>query len=329
MHILCGDIGGTKTRLAIFQLESGLIQSVAEEAYPSSDYDSLTHIASEFINSWNRPIATAVFGVAGPVLQRKCITTNLPWLIDAQQLEHVLGIPSVHLINDLEATAWGISALAEQDFYTLQQGASAATGNRALIAAGTGLGQAGMFWDGVKHIPFATEGGHCNFAPSNELECELLLYLHQGALAPSWEEILSGPGLVTIYRFLLQRQRTSEPEWFRHKQESGDAAAAISIMARDNLDAVCTEAMRLFARLYGAETGNLALKLMATGGVYIGGGIAPKILDWLKQPAFLEAFRSSGKMRTLLQSMPIKIILNDRAALYGPAVFHRERIGQS
>ncbi len=328
MHILCGDIGGTKTRLALFLLESGTIHPIFEHTYPSSDFDSLTQIVSSFIQEREESISNAVFGVAGPVLGRNCITTNLPWNIDAQQLEHDLAIPSVHLINDLEATAWGIDVLDDQDFFTLQQGSSDPAGNQALIAAGTGLGQAGMFWDGESHRPFATEGGHCNFAPGNMLECELLLYLQQGERPPCWEEILSGPGLVTIYRFLLQRQGMSEPEWLQQQQMSGDAAAAISNMAGEK-DALCSEAMQMFARLYGAEAGNLALKLMATGGVFIGGGIAPKILAWLQQPGFLAAFRNSGKMRTLLESMPVKVILNERAALYGPAMFLKQRLQQN
>jgi glucokinase len=327
MHILCGDIGGTKTRLAIFFLESGAIHPVVEKTYSSPDYNSLIQIASAFISNRDEPISHAVFGVAGSVLGRNCNTTNLPWKIDAHQMEQDLAIPSVHLINDLEATAWGISTLAEDDFYTLQPGSLDAIGNRAVIAAGTGLGEAGMFWDGVRHLPFASEGGHCNFAPSNELECELLSYLQQCGHPLCWEDILSGPGLTSIYRFLLHRQQASEPEWFKQQQKSGDPAEAISNMARDNQDALCTEAMQMFARLYGTEAGNLALKLMATGGVYIGGGIAPKILKWLQQPAFLEAFCNKAKMRSLLESMSVKVILNDRAALYGPAIYLREKQG--
>ena len=327
MHILCGDIGGTKTRLALFLLEAGSIHPVVEQTYLSNNYPGLTQIVASFLSKRNESISNAVFGVAGPVLGQNCVTTNLPWNVDAQQLEHDLAIPSVHLINDLEATAWGIDALAEQEFFTLQPGSSDSAGNQALIAAGTGLGQAGMFWDGESHRPFATEGGHCNFAPSNKLECELLLYLQQDECPPCWEDILSGPGLVAIYRFLLQRQQRSEPEWFQQKQQSGDAPAAISDMA-GNGDALCSEAMQMFTRLYGAEAGNLALKLMATGGVFVGGGIAPKILEWLRQPEFLEAFRNSGKMHSLLQSIPVKVILNERAALYGPAMFLKQRLQQ-
>lgn len=329
MHILCGDIGGTKTRLGIFLLEeTGTTDLVAEQTYPSNNYNSLSQIASEFIKNRSESISYAVFGVAGPVRGQTCVTTNLPWIIDAKQMEQELNIDSVHLINDLEAAAWGIYALDEKDFHTLQAGSSGAIGNRALIAAGTGLGQAGMFWDGVSHIPFATEGGHCNFAPGNALECELLLYLQRNGKDPCWEDVLSGPGLVTIYRFLLQRQKKAEPQWFKQQDKSGDAAEAISNMASADQDPVCVESIQMFARLYGEETGNLALKLMAVGGVYLGGGIAPKILEWLQQPIFLEAFRNSGKMHSLLKSMPVKVILNDRTAVYGPAIYLRQKVLQ-
>ncbi len=326
MHILCGDIGGTKTRLAIFDLGDKFLNPVAEETYSSQKYASLSKIATEFINNFGIPISNAVFGVAGPVLELSCNTTNLPWRIDAQQMEHELGISTIHLMNDLEATAWGIAALDNDDFSTLQKGSESSNGNRAIIAAGTGLGQAGMFWDGKKHIPFASEGGHCDFAPGNELEYALLAYLQHNKRRVCWEDILSGPGLTTIYSFLLKYNHTPQPKWFRDKLEKGDSAAIISDLAKDRRDPLCAEALELFIHLYGAEAGNQALKLMATGGVYIGGGIAPKIFEWLKQPAFIEAFCNKGKMRELMESIPVRVILNDRAALYGPAIYFRTKL---
>lgn len=325
MHILCGDVGGTKTRLAIFDLDDRFLNPVAEETYSSRKYNSLTNIASEFINQQNSPINDAVFGVAGPILARSCNTTNLPWKINTQQMERDLGISSVHLINDLEATAWGIAALGDKDIYTLQQGSANAVGNRAVIAAGTGLGQAGMFWDGATYIPFASEGGHCDFAPANDLEYELLKYLKRNGRHVCWEDILSGPGLAAIYSFLLQHRHIPPPKWFQDKLENGDPAAVISDLAKDGQDRLCVETLELFVRLYGAEAGNQALKLMATGGVYIGGGIAPKLLEWLKHPAFIEAFCNKGKMLELMKSMPVRVILNDRAALYGPALYLRKK----
>ncbi len=324
MHILCGDIGGTKTRLAAFNMDD-FTHPIAEESYPSTNYSSLEEIISEFHSDHGRPIAYAAFGIAGPILGRSCRTTNLPWEIDADKMEQELGIASIHLINDLEATAYGIAALNEDDFYTMQDGSLYASGNRTVIAAGTGLGQAGLFWDGNKYIPFATEGGHCDFAPGNELEYELLTTLRQDDNNLCWEEILSGPGLVSIYNFLLVRRQRPIPKWLDRKQQTGGAGETITDQANKG-DPVSAEALGIFSRLYGAEAGNLALKMMATGGVYIGGGIAPKILNWLKQPQFLEAFLNKGKMRSLMESMPLHVILNDRAALYGPAMYLRERV---
>lgn len=326
MNILCGDIGGTKTRLAIFTLDDMVPIPAVEATYSSSKYGSLTEIASDFISGQDKSIKHAAFGVAGPVLAHSCNTTNLPWKIDAKQMEQDLQIPSIHLINDLEATAWGVSVLSGNDLYTLQPGSSDATGNCAVIAAGTGMGQAGMFWDGEKHLPFATEGGHCDFAPGNELEFKLLSYLQRYSGHTCWEDLLSGPGLATIYRFLLHHHQTPEPEWFRQRLDSGDPAAGISGLAREKRDPLCFEAMEIFTRLYGAEAGNLALKLMARGGIYIGGGIAPKILEWLENPIFLNAFCNKGKMQSLMESIPVRVILNDRAALHGPAIYLRERL---
>jgi glucokinase len=325
MNILCGDIGGTKTRLAVFDLEH-FPRSIVENDYPSRNYSSLSEIVRDFLAGQSIMVSNAVFGLAGPISNRTCKTTNLPWELDAARMEQELQIPSVHLINDLEATAYGIAALNQEDLFTLQSGAENPSGNRAVIAAGTGLGQAGMFWNGSEHIPFATEGGHCDFAPSNELEFELLSSIKQDDNNVCWEDILSGPGLVTIYSFLLEWQNQTKPEWLSINNNPGAAAETITNLADNFQDPACTSALELFASLYGAEAGNLALKQMATGGVYIGGGIAPKILRWLKQPQFLEAFQNKGKMHSLMESIPIRVILNDRAALYGPAIFLRQRV---
>ncbi len=318
MNILSGDIGGTKTRLAILDIGSPT-NPILEKTYPSTQFRSLTEISLDFLSGQNNPVAYATFGIAGPIYGRKCKITNLPWEIDADHLERELGISSVHLINDLEATAYGIAALNSNDFCTLQQGSNVCDGNRAVIAAGTGLGQAGMFWNGDRHIPFATEGGHCDFAPGSDLEYELLSGLKQNGRV-CWEDILSGPGLVSIYSFLLDKRKQAKPDWLDHKRIEGDVAEAITDGA-NNSDPICVEALELFSQLYGAEAGNLALKMKATGGVYIGGGIAPRILRWLQQPQFLEAFRNKGKMQTLMESIPVQVILNDRTALYGPAVY--------
>ncbi len=324
MNILCGDIGGTKARLAIFDID-GSSGPIVEKSYPSNQYSSLTEISADFLSTQQGPVESAAFGIAGPISGRRCKATNLPWQIDAEQMEQELSIPSVHLINDLEATAYGIAALDGGDFVTLQQGLNDARGNRAVIAAGTGLGQAGMIWNGDKHIPFATEGGHCDFAPSSDLEFDLLSTLQRSKGRVCWEEVLSGPGLVSIYSFLLDKRQQPRPEWLDHGQISGSAAEAITTYA-NNHDPLCVEALKVFCRLYGAEAGNLALKIMAKGGVYIGGGIAPKILSWLQQPHFLEAFCDKGKMRPLMETIPVHVILNDRAALFGAAMYLRGNI---
>lgn len=323
MNILCGDIGGTKTRLAVYTLDH-FPEPIAENSYLSRNFSSLTEVVHKFLSDLDLSITHAAFGLAGPVSERSCKITNLPWEINADKMEHELQIPSVHLVNDLEATAYGISALEESDFLTLQQGSAKPAGNRAVIAAGTGLGQAGIFWDDSKHIAFATEGGHCDFAPGNELEFNLLSTLKQDNNNVCWEDILSGPGLVSIYSFLLDSDQHSKPEWLNANQDTGTAAETITNLANDKLDPTAVKTLELFSRLYGAEAGNLALKHMATGGVFLGGGIAPKIVNWLQQPQFLEAFCQKGKMHSLMQSIPVQVILNDRAALYGPALYLKD-----
>ncbi len=323
MHILCGDIGGTKTRLAILKIHDQPLDPEIEQSYSSAKYTSLTEIVREFYQDAGIPVQYAAFGVAGPVAENRCNTTNLPWTIEAARIGRELGIPSVHLINDLEATAWGIESLNEQDIHTLLDGSANPTGNRAVIAAGTGLGQAGILWDGTRHIPFATEGGHCDFAPGNELEHDLLISLRQQSKQVCWEDLLSGAGLSTIYKFILQHHQIPIPAWLQQQTSSGDPAADICRLASENREPLCVVAMEIFTRIYGAEAGNLGLKLMARGGVYLAGGIAPKILDWLQTPAFLQAFTNKGKMQELMQTMPVRVILNDRAALYGPAQYLR------
>ena len=318
MKILAGDIGGTKTRLALFRPESGKLRSLEEHTYISREYDSLDAIVSHFLQQLAKIPERAGFGIAGSVNRRHCKTTNLPWNIDADAMQQQLGIATIILLNDLEATAWGIDALGNGDFHNLQAGDSKAQGNRMVIAAGTGLGQAGIYWDGQSHFPFATEGGHGDFAPRNPLEYELHAWLKHKYGHASWERAVSGPGLVNIYRFLLEHRGVKQPAGITEAMETEDPAAVIATASEDKIS---LEAMTLFFDLYAAETGNQALKHNALGGVYIGGGIAPKNLHWLQRPEFLEQFRDKGQMQHLMHRMPVKVILNDRAALYGPAVY--------
>jgi len=321
MKVLAGDVGGTKTSLAIFEVEGSKIDTLALEKYPSQQFGSLDEIVRRFSNTNGNKCEFASFGIAGPVRDGKSETTNLPWLVDAQSLASAMGFRKVWLMNDLEANAWGISALEEKDFFVLNEGKPNRSGNASIISAGTGLGQAGLYWDGKRYQPFASEGGHADFAPHSDLEISLLQYLKHRYTHVSWERVVSGMGLVNIYEFLREHRNYETPSWLGDEMQSGDSAAAISQAAQTNRCPVCSESLELFIHLYGAEAGNHALKIMATGGVFIGGGIAPKILDKLKGPAFMRAFQSKGRMESLMRDMPIKVILNDLTALYGPAVF--------
>lgn len=316
--VLCGDIGGTKTRLAIATVTGVSVTLVREAQFASSEHASFDALLGEFLKDSKIPDCAA-FGVAGPVQGRVVQATNLPWLIDADDLERSFGFRCV-LLNDLEATACGLAALTGDDLHTLQAGAATAIGNEAVIAAGTGLGEAGLYWDGERHNAFATEGGHASFAPASTLEFALLRHLQRKFSHVSWERVVSGMGIVSLHEFLREYRGIPVPDALAARMAEGDAAAEISGAALDGSDDICAEAMALFVRLYGCEAGNLALKLMSGGGIYVGGGIAPKILPLLQSGAFIEAFLNKGRMRHLLEAMPVRVILNDRAALYGPAL---------
>jgi glucokinase len=315
--VLAGDIGGTKTRLALFHVDGTHRQGLGEHEYASREHGSLDSIVADFTERHQVQPAAACFGIAGPVRNNRVAVTNLPWEISAADLGQRLRIDRVALLNDLEATAWGIASLEADDFHTLNPGTADPAGNAAIIAAGTGLGEAGLYYDGERHRPFATEGGHTDFSPADETEIALLQFLQRQHRHVSWERLLSGPGLVQIHAFLSHTRQQDIPDWLQQQHEEGDPAAAIASRAGD--DPVCRDALQLFTRLYGAEAGNLALKTLATGGLYLGGGIAPKLLDQLDAGDFMAAFCAKGRMRPLLEGMPVRVILNDRAALYGAA----------
>ncbi len=323
--ILAGDIGGTKTHLALFDAD---LRQVLRSEFPSREHPDLSGILRAFLDGpgSGRRVTRACLGVAGPVRGATVRTTNLPWELDARDLARALEIPEVWLINDLEANAWGIAALRSQEMTVLSAGAADAAGNAALISAGTGLGEAGLHWDGATHRPFACEGGHASFAPRDALETELLIWLMRRFDHVSWERVVSGPGLLLLYEFLRDTARGEEPPWLREEIRDADPAAAIARAALEGRSELCAQALRLFVTLYGAEAGNLALKIMATGGVFVGGGMAPKILQAMEGPHFLAAFVAKGRMRPLLESMPVKVILNDRAALLGAARFASLRL---
>ncbi|KYC40898.1 glucokinase [Scytonema hofmannii PCC 7110] len=319
--ILAGDIGGTKTILAFFRAEGGRLRPIVEATFPSREHANLDEIVSKFVSAHNLPLTHACFGIAGPVKHGRCETTNLPWVVDAKALASKLGLETVGLMNDLEANAYGIAALAPKDFIVLNQGAKEAEGNAAIISAGTGLGEAGLYWDGQQHRPFACEGGHADFGPRNELQMELLRYLLRRFARVSWERVLSGPGLYNIYRFLHDTGHDREPTWLTEELRHQDPTTVIAQVALAGKCALCELALDLFVSLYGAEAGNLALKLMATGGVFIGGGIAPKIIEKLKDSTFIKAFTAKGRLQSLLEAMPVRIIVNDKAALLGAALW--------
>ena len=319
MRVLAGDIGGTKTRLGVFEIEDGRCRSLEERGYSSREYPGLDKIVVDLVGSDGSGCQVACFGIAGPVTGRRMRPTNLPWVVDVGELEQCSGIPSVVLLNDLEATGWGVGALDEAQVAVLNPGQPDASGNGAVIAAGTGLGEGGIYWDGTASRPFACEGGHTSFSPTDDIGDRLLVFLRRRHGHVSWERVLSGPGLADLYRFLLVDADSPEPEWFLEAEKVGDPVPAISAAAIDGRCEVAASTLELFARFYGEEAGNLALKLMATGGIWVGGGIAPKIRAFLEGGAFLQGFLAKGRMQPLLESMPVKIVLDDRAALLGAA----------
>jgi glucokinase len=317
LQILTGDIGGTHTRLALGSLGKDGIHIDQRETFASPDYASLGDIVRCYRPAGQTSVTAAAFGVAGPVSRGISRITNLPWEISARQLAEQLNLDSVYLLNDLEAQAWGIDSLAADELVSLQDSSGAAAGNRAVIAAGTGLGEAGLYYDGNVYRPFATEGGHTDFAPESERDWLLLQQLRQRHGHVSWERLLSGPGLVTLYEFVLQQHRAPAPAWLTAAEEV--PAAHITRLALDDNDEICTETLRWFVQLYGREAGNVALKMNATGGVYLGGGIAPKILPALRDGVFIEAFLDKGRMRPLLEGTSVQVICSDLTALKGLA----------
>ncbi len=317
--ILAGDIGGTNTRLALVEATDDGLRIAAEKTFPSRERASLETALAEFLELHPCELTSCTIGIAGPVRNGRCEATNLPWVVDAGTVARRLGLKRVGLINDLEANAYGIAVLQRKDFVVLNQGTRKATGNMAIISAGTGLGEAGMYWDGSIHRPFATEGGHTDFAPRNHLEMELLEYCMRLYRRVSYERLVSGPGLVNIYQFLRDSGKAEEPSWLAEQMRHDDPAPVISGCALEGRSPICIQALEIFVSLYGAEAGNLALKVLATGGVVLGGGIAPKIISKLKEPEFLNAFTAKGRMRPLLQDIPVRVIMNPKTALLGAA----------
>ena len=318
--ILAGEIGATRTRLAAFETEGSKLQRVTEKIYMSQEHEGLPQIMADFILTEGIPVHSACFGVAGPVRAGRSKISNLPWTIDSRELAKQLKLNSVGLLNDLEAYAYGIDALESKDFVTLSEGIEDAEGNRAVISARTGLGVAGLYWDGYRHHPFACEGGHADFSPRSDLEIDLLHYLLKKYGRVSCERILSGPGIKNIYDFLRDSKRAEEPDWLRKQMsETQDPPALISQLAQHNKAAICEQTMSIFVSVYGAETGNCALHFLSTGGIFIGGSIAARNLAKMKDSIFMQSFLDKGRMEPLLKDMPVKIVLNDDSGIIGAA----------
>ena len=317
--ILAGDIGGTNARLPLFDVQNGSFNLVAATVFPSRRYSGLDQIVSEFVGTAGVRPGKACFGVAGPVTNGRVEASNLPWTIESKRLADELELPKATLINDLEATGWGVGALSPSDLVNLSHTDTTVLGNQAIIAAGTGLGEGGLYWDGTRHHVFASEGGHCDFAPLNDLQLELWEYLFKRYGHVSYERIVSGPGLVNVFEFLVDSGRGKPPAWLCEDMKKTDPAAVISHAGVTGKCELCEQALDIFISVYGAEAGNLALKLKATGGVFVAGGIAPKILPKLVTPLFHEAFLDKGRLRHLMELMPVKVITNDKLGLLGAA----------
>ncbi len=317
--ILAGDIGGTNTRIALFDQGGGKLKLAREQIYPSRQHKSLDEIVRLFLREASTSAASACFGIAGPVLDGRASASNLAWVVDARQLAREMAIANVWLINDLEAHAYGIRDLDPGDLITLNAGKPCA-GNAALIAAGTGLGEAGMFWDGTQHRAFAGEGGHADFAPGNELERALHGYLMKKFGHVSCERVLSGPGINNIYEFLRDSKTEQEPQWLKDELDRApDPAVLISQYGLEGKASICDRTLDIFAHAYGSEAGNLALRFLAVNGVYVSGGIAGKTMAKIKGPSFMEAFVAKGRMQPLLESVPVKVIVNEHIGLLGAA----------
>ncbi|MEE9346145.1 MAG: glucokinase [Methylococcales bacterium] len=319
--ILTGDIGGTNTRLALFTVFEDQLHCQHHATYPSADYDSLEQIVDEFMATQAEQVESACFGVAGVVTNGRCDATNLPWIMDESELAAHCQLTTVRLINDLEAAAHGVLALDENDLVELNPNAHPdPVGNRAVLAAGTGLGEATLYWDGAQYYPFATEGGHCDFAPADQLQDDLLIWLRtRWGAHVSYERILSGPGLQEIYSWLITSEREPEQPAIRSRMHMQNASAVISEAALAQQDSACEHALQLFIRIYAQEAGNMALKSLATGGIYLAGGIAPKILPALQSELFLQSWLSKGRFNTLLENIPVKVVVHPQVSLIGAA----------
>ncbi len=326
--ILAGDIGGTKTNLALYEYRDGNLNLQEQKQFVSQDYRSFSDVIEEFILLCGvKKIEAVCLGIAGPVINGVCRTTNLPWVIDTKDLQKKCNTLKVKLLNDLEATAYGMLYLDDEEFVNVNKDAQPFEGNRAVIAAGTGLGEAILFYDGENYHPIGSEGGHCDFAPLNSLQDELLTWMRKRHCDHvSVERLVSGVGIYTIYEFLQEQNFANEPKMMLEIAEGEDKNAMVTECALKDADPLCLETIRLFVEIYGAEAGNLALKSLSLGGIYIGGGIAPKMLPFLLDGNFINAFVNKGRFKDTLKNIQVKISLNQNAALLGAAHFGVDKV---
>ena len=316
--VLAGDVGATKTNLALFKMNGKDASMLKEGNYKSQQYKSITEITDDFLKGQPRPDACCI-GVAGPVFNGKVKLTNLSWEMDTEEIAKHIKLVNVYLINDLEATAYGLAMLTDKDTVVIHKGSDTPSGNAAIIAPGTGLGEAGLYFDGKIFHPFATEGGHCDFASRDKTDFELYEYLQNKFGHVSYERVICGPGILNIYQFLKEEKKLEEPAWLTDEMNKDDDASIISKHVEQSH--LCDETMRLFIRFLAHESANLVLKMKATGGLFIGGGIAPQIIPLFEKYQFNGSFINSGRMNHLLEKVTVRIILNTKTAILGAAYY--------
>ena len=320
---LAADIGATKTNIGLYTFPGRLTAYSQTVQLKTADFTGIEALVAEFLSNQRAAVNFCIFGVPGPVNKGRAEVTNLPWVIDEKKIQRDLNVTMVRIINDLEATAYALTELDPGDNVTLSAGKKDVDGNKAIIAPGSGLGESFLTWDGAAYASFASEGGHGDFAPNSEIECALLLYLQKEYGHVSYERVCSGQGIYNIYRFLKDQKYEKEPAWLREKFElAGTTPVPLIIETALNLERrcpICVKAITLFSAILGAEAGNLGLRVLAKGGVYLAGGLPERVLPFLKEQAFLNAFQQKGRMRNLIKEIPLHVITNPEAGLIGAA----------
>jgi glucokinase len=321
--VLAGDLGGTKTNLSFFRATDAGLEPLESKRYASDDYKSCIDVLKQFLTDTKQSAVDRIcLGVAGPVLNGKVELTNIGWSLDTEEMKRELMVQKVAMINDLEATAYGLAALRPEDFISVHPGRLADNGNMAIIAPGTGLGEGGLYWSGEHHYPFPTEGGHTGFAPRTETDIALLKALQKKYGVVSYEKVVAGPAIFDIYSFLREQKQYKEPAWLAKAiSDPEEAPAAISTAAIEQKDNLCVDTMEYFVRYLAHESANLVMKIKATGGLFLGGGVPPKIAPLLQHKSFYEHYLDCDRMQHLLETVPIRIIKNDKSGLLGAGYY--------